>query len=142
VTPARVAAAALATLLAAEGSGAAGDDPAHVAYMLHCQGCHLADGSGAPGAVPDLRGSLGRFLAVPGGRAYLVQVPGSAQSPLSDAELAAVLNWMVRRFGPADAAAALVPYDGAEVGRLRAAPLVDVEGARATLLRKLEAAAR
>jgi mono/diheme cytochrome c family protein len=129
--------AALAALLLASGSGrAAGDDPAHVAYMLHCQGCHLADGSGKPGAVPDLRGSLGPLLAAPGGRAYLVQVPGSAQSPLSDAELAGVLTWMVRRFGPAGAAAAVAPFDPEEVGRLRRKPLVDVEGVRAALLGK------
>jgi hypothetical protein len=71
------------TLLAA--AGARGADP-RVDYMLQCQGCHLADGSGAPGAVPDLRGSLGRFLGVPGGREYLVRVPGAAQSspPTSD----------------------------------------------------------
>ena len=52
-------------------------------YMLHCRGCHLADGTGSPGAVPSLTGLFGKFLWVPGGREYLVRVPGSAKSPLS-----------------------------------------------------------
>ena len=105
--------------------------------MLHCQGCHRPDGSGVPGAVPDLRGSLARFLELPRGRAFLVQVPGSASSRLSHAELAAVLNWMVVRFGPAADARAAVPYTAEEVARLRAHPLVDVAGARRALLARL-----
>jgi mono/diheme cytochrome c family protein len=106
----------------------------HVLYMLHCQGCHRPDGTGLPGAVPSLEGSVARFLSVPGGRAFLVQVPGSATAPLSDAELAAVLNWMVRRFGPDAEAAAAAPYAADEVGRLRGAPLVDVAATRRALV--------
>lgn len=120
-------------------AGPASAESAAVQYMLECQGCHLADGSGSPGAVPDLRGSVGRFLGVPGGRAYLAQVPGSAQSALSDADLAAVLNWMVRRFGPESAARRLEPYTAAEVARHRASPLVEVEARRAELIRLLAA---
>ena len=112
-------------------------DPPHVLYMLHCQGCHQSDGSGLPGAVPALAGSLARFLSVPGGRAFLVQVPGSASSPLSDPDLAAVLNWMVARFGPAAEAAAAAPYTAEEVGRLRADPLVDVEATRRALIAEI-----
>jgi mono/diheme cytochrome c family protein len=128
-------AAAASSLLAAAAAGA-GESP-RVLYMLHCQGCHLADGSGRPGEVPPLAGALGRLAAVPGGRAYLVQVPGSASSPLSDAELAAVLNWVLRAFAPAPAAPPVAPYDAAEVARYRTTPLVDVAGARAELLRRL-----
>jgi mono/diheme cytochrome c family protein len=109
-------------------------------YMLHCQGCHLADGSGSPGGVPDLRNSIGRFVTVPGGRAYLVRVPGSASSALSDAALAGVLTWMVRRFGPAEVAAAFTPYIAEEVALQRAEPLLDVEGMRRTLLDRIDAA--
>ena len=84
--------------LALGGASAASAETPQILYMLQCQGCHLADGTGAPGAVPSLEG-MGRFLSVPGGREYLVRVPGSAQSPLSDLELAEVLNWMLREFG-------------------------------------------
>ena len=79
---------------------------AKIDYMLECQGCHLPDGSGSSqGSVPSLLDSVGRFVTVPAGRSFLVRVPGSAQSPLDDARLAAVLNWMIRNFGPAQVAA-------------------------------------
>ena len=64
----------------------------NVEYALNCQGCHRADGAGTPGSVPPLTGSVARFLGVPGGREYLVQVPGVAQAPLDDATLAAVVT--------------------------------------------------
>ena len=105
-------------------------------YMLQCQGCHMADGSGSPGSVPDLRGQLGLFLAVQGGREFLIRVPGSAQSPLSNAQLAEVLNWMVREFGPVAAAASFVPFNAAEVG-LHRRPLADVEPVREILMERI-----
>lgn len=132
----RAATLAAAAFFAATSARAA--DP-RVDYMLQCQGCHLADGSGSAGAVPDLRGSLGRFLAVPGGREYLVRVPGAAQSPLSDERLAALLDWMVREFGPAEAAAGLTPYRAEEVARWRAQPYAEVQTVRRELIRRIEA---
>lgn len=107
-------------------------------YMLHCQGCHLADGSGVPGAVPTLQG-VGRFLRTSRGREYLIRVPGSAQSPLSDAGLAALLDWLVRRFDPAVAASGFRVFDAAEVARWRRPPLTEVEALRAVLLAELSA---
>jgi hypothetical protein len=107
-------------------------------YMLECQGCHLADGSGSQGTVPSLRDSVARFLEVPGGRAFLVQVPGSAFSPLSDADLAGVLNWMLREYGPSEIAERAPPYSSEEVARLRASPLTDVEGVRRELIAGME----
>ena len=68
-------------------------DPDEIAYRLHCSGCHQADGSGLPdGGVPPVRDALGWFLHTERGRAFLVQVPGTRQSPLSDARVAALLN--------------------------------------------------
>jgi hypothetical protein len=116
--------------------GAAGADP-RIDYMLECQGCHLPDGSGKPGAVPSLRDSIGRFLLVPGGRAFLVQVPGSATSPLSDERLAAVLNWMIEHFGPAEVAADFRPFVADEVAAWRSQPLLDVESRRAALVEQM-----
>jgi hypothetical protein len=100
-------------------------------YVLQCMGCHREDGSGAPGRVPSLDG-VGRFLALPGGRAYLARVPGVAQAPLDDASLAALLNWLVARFDPA--AAPFPPFDAAEVARLRAEPLLDATAERERIL--------
>ena len=112
-----------------------------ILYMLQCRGCHLPDGGGTPGVVPPLAGHVGRFLTVPGGREFLVRVPGSAQSPLSDAELAEVLNWIVRRFGPVEVARSFEPYTAAEVARVRRPPLTDVDSVRRALIEKIEAEA-
>ncbi len=105
-----------------------------VDYALECQGCHREDGAGTPGTIPALRDSVARFLGADGGREYLARVPGVAQAPLDDAALAAVMNWMLARFDPAHVPAGFAPYTAAEVGRLRARPLVDVEGVRARLV--------
>ena len=109
-------------------------------YMLQCQGCHRADGSGSPGAVPSLSGSMGRFLTVPGGREYLVRVPGSAQSPLGDDDLARVLNWMIRTFGPPAIAADFEPFRADEVARVRVYPHIQVDSARRALIHARERA--
>lgn len=70
-------------------------------YLLHCAGCHLEDGAGMPDLlIPDLNEHVGNFATMPEGRAYLIRVPGSSQSPLNDADLAVLLNWMVDRFAP------------------------------------------
>jgi len=132
----RLVAAGLA-LAAAVAAPAAAESP-RVLYMLHCQGCHRPDGSGLPGVVPALRDEVARFLTVPGGREFLVRVPGSASAPIDDVDLAAVLNWIVRQFGPAAEAATAAPYTAAEVSGLRQDPLLDVAVARAALVGRLD----
>ena len=112
-------------------------DPA-VDYALNCQGCHRADGAGTPGSIPPLVGSVARFLAVSGGREYLVQVPGVAQAPLDDAALAAVLNWMLGHFDAAHVPADFTAYAPEEIGRLRTRPLTDVEAVRTRLLGEVD----
>ncbi len=105
--------------------------------MLQCQGCHLADGSGKPGSVPAFADQVGRYLLVPGGREYLVRVPGASNAPITDAELAALLNWIVRRFGPSAVAAGFRAFDAREVARVRRPPLVAPEAERERLLAAL-----
>jgi mono/diheme cytochrome c family protein len=102
-------------------------------YMLNCQGCHLPDGSGAPGRVPSLRTSLARLVQSEAGRRYLVQVPGAAQSALADAELAQVLNWMVGNLS-ARPPREFRAFGAQEVAGYRATPLVAVRATRARLL--------
>lgn len=106
----------------------------HVNYMLHCQGCHLPEGIGHPGRVPKLKGNVGKFLSVDGGRAYLVQVPGSAQSTLSDAELAAVLNWLVPTFDPQHTPVPFQAFSAEEVSRYRSVRIRNVTQIRTELL--------
>ena len=124
--------------LAAAVCGAAAADP-QVDYMLQCQGCHLPDGGGTPGAVPPLEGVVGSFLAVPGGREFLVRVPGSSQSSLSDARLAAVLNWILESFDSEALGDDFVPFTAEEVARVRRPPLLDVESVRRGLVSQIEA---
>lgn len=103
-------------------------------YRLHCEGCHLVDGSATPGKVPALSGSVARFAGSAEGRAYLVRVPGVANSALADADLAALLDWTLRRFDAAHLPSDFAPYTAEEVGRLRREPLVDVTATRRHLL--------
>ena len=128
---------AVLLLLLAASSGWA-TEPAEADYMLNCQGCHLPDGSGFPARqVPDLRNQMGRFLSVPGGREFLVQVPGSAQTALNDADLARLLNWMLLRFSAAQLPADFQPYTAAEIGALRRQPLAQVSEVRSELLERI-----
>ena len=108
-------------------------------YILNCQGCHGPDGSGAPGAVPSFRGNVGKFLSVAGGREYLMRVPGTSQSELSDARVAALLNWLVHEFSPDQVPADFTAYTEEEVTRLRRPPLTDVTGTRQRLVQEIQA---
>ncbi len=118
--------------------GVAAAETPHINYMLECQGCHLADGTGAAGKVPALKNFVGRFLTVAGGREFLVRVPGSAQSALDDHELAEVLNWIIRRFGPDDVSRDFMAFTREEVTRDRGRPLTDVESVRSELIRHMQ----
>lgn len=126
-------------LLAAAGlfaASAARADPA-TDYVMHCRGCHGPEGAGAPGAAPTFRGQVGKFVTVPGGREYLIRVPGTAQSELDDARTAALLNWLLHEFSPAELPADFVPFTGEEVALHRRPALVDVPAARQALLRAM-----
>ena len=63
--------AALVVVIGAGAIPAAATSGAALDYALNCQGCHRPDGTGTPGTVPALAGSVAKFLKVPGGREYL-----------------------------------------------------------------------
>lgn len=109
---------------------------ARVDYMLNCQGCHLPKGEGA-GDVPRMTDFVGNFLKVPGGREFLVQVPGSANAPLPDQRLAELLNWMLDEISREQLPADFRPYTAAEVARYRTMPLRDVLQTRAQLIQQI-----
>jgi len=96
-----------------------------VDYLLHCAGCHLADGRGSPPSVPSLAGPLGRIVSSPEGRDYLARVPGAAQAPISDDALAAVLNWVLLEFNRATLPRNFKPLRASEVASSRARVLTD-----------------
>jgi hypothetical protein len=107
-------------------------------YILNCQGCHLADASGSKGLVPKMNDFVANFLHVDGGREFIVQVPGSANAPIGDQELADVLNWMLDSFSKDQIPANFEPYSGKEIGILRHEPLIDVNGTRAKLIERMQ----
>ena len=92
-------------------------------WTLNCQGCHRPDGTGSELTAPSLAGTVARFLSVPGGREYLCRVPGVATSPLGNADLAELMNWMFWRFDRAHMPADFEPFTAAELGRWRTQPL-------------------
>jgi mono/diheme cytochrome c family protein len=133
----------LVLLLAPNWSAAQATDEINTAraqanYMLNCQGCHQADGSGLPGNVPTMRGFAGRFLQVPGGREFLVQVPGSSNSPLNNAELAELLNWILLTMSPESLGKDFQYYTEEEVAEMREHVLVDVGQIRESLVASME----
>jgi mono/diheme cytochrome c family protein len=129
--------AAIVLVAGALAGAPAAADP-RVDYMLHCRGCHGPDGAGAPGAAPSFRGEVAKFLSVPGGREYLIRVPGTAQSELDDARTAALLNWLVHEFSPDEIPADFTPYDATEVGRHRQPALIDVPAVRRALVQAMD----
>ena len=109
--------------LAAWTPAARADLSARSNYMIHCQGCHLADGTGHEPDVPSLAG-----------RRYLAQVPGASQAPISDRELAAVLNWVLATFSAGALPADFSGYTEGEVARYRHDRPLDIMAVRRTLL--------
>lgn len=131
------------TGLAAAGSAAAADDGATI--YKRCAACHLANGAGVPGAFPPLKADAAALAGTPAGRRYLalvvirgvsgpITVGGKpfrgtmpAQAGLNDAQVAAVLNHVVKgssakAFSAREVAgyrAGGLALNGAAVARLR-----------------------
>ena len=118
--------------IAADGN----DYGAHV--YQRCAACHLPNGQGVPGAFPALAGRLAAAAATDGGRDYMVMAVSAglmgeidvdgkkirgvmpAQAGLTDADIAAVLNYAVALKGadarpPKVAAKAFTPEEVAAI---------------------------
>jgi mono/diheme cytochrome c family protein len=105
-------------------------------YMQFCAGCHLPDGTGSPArGVPSMRGGiLGRFMATPAGRAYLLRVPGVTNTPLNDAQTAQLMNWLITNFGDGAVPGNYPAFSATEAGDGRRNRLADPAKLRAVLL--------
>ncbi len=110
---------------------------ARVNFALYCAGCHTMTGKGSPGIVPDLGEYLGQFAQNPESRSFLVQVPGASSSPLSDAELAEVTNWILYTMNAEQLNKDFKPYTTAEVTEYRKNPLLDVIPVKDALVEKI-----
>jgi mono/diheme cytochrome c family protein len=132
---------ALAALLAAAPRAVALERPessnVEQNFLLFCGGCHGLEGRGVPHKVPALKDTMPRFLRAEGGRELLLHFPGVSNSQLSDAGLAAVMNWCVARFGGPDVPPGLSPYTAAEVRAARDHPVLNVQLSRRELMRRL-----
>jgi cytochrome c553 len=116
-------------------------DHSRLYYVQYCAGCHALDGSGSPqSGIPDFRGQVGAYLHSPRGRAFLVQVPGSANSPLSDRDLALLLNWLLPQFSRAQMPSDAAPYTEDEVRALRAARPAAIADIRRSVFEELQRA--
>ncbi len=129
---------ALIAIVVLAAAGAAYATPPVQLYTLNCWGCHQPRAQGIPGSVPRLADSMGYFLHIPEGRAYLAEVPGVAAAPLSDEEIAEVLNWMLLTFSRPQLPAHFKPYTAAEIRQYRAHQPVNVTEIRQRLAAKLK----
>ena len=111
-------------------------DPPAQLYMLNCWGCHRPNGEGIPGTAPPLKGAVD-FLRVPGGREYLISVPGVALSPLSNEQAADVMNWILKSFSTDRVTADFRPYTADEIAKARTTHLLDIKKARAELVTEM-----
>ena len=105
-------------------------------YLLNCWGCHGSRGEGISGTAPPLIG-LGDFLKAPGGRAYIIQVPGVSLSALNDADVATVMNWVLENMSKGHLPAQFAPYSTDEVHRYRAIRLAELSKTRKGILDQL-----
>lgn len=94
-------------------------------YLLYCSGCHLVNGQGNPPNVPTLHEELGRMMTVAEMRSYLLRVPGASHTPLSDSDLAAVVNWVLDEFNGSTLPADFKPISTEEVTQARQEILAD-----------------
>ncbi|MFO1116135.1 MAG: cytochrome c [Beijerinckiaceae bacterium] len=126
---------ALAGLLSLLAPFARADSAANL-YLLHCAGCHLTDGSGSKiGRVPPFPGMLGPIAGAKDGRAYVVLVPGVANTDLSDADAAAVLNYALAQWG---GDATFKPYTADEVRAIRTRQVDDIADMRRRIAAELK----
>jgi len=104
-----------------------------VDYLLHCSGCHMPDGTGLSNVVPTLHDVIGRMVAEPVGRDYIVRVPGVSQAPINNEKLTEVLNWMLMEFSSDTLPKNFKPLTVKEVKRARSQLLADPLKYRAEL---------
>jgi cytochrome c553 len=111
-------------------------------YQLACAGCHLSNGEGSrANDVPRMQGFVGNFLKVEGGRQFLVRVPGMSMSALNDAQLADMLNWLLRKDGMAGQSmpTQFTPYSAEEIAAIRHDTLLNLPQTRGKLIAAMRA---
>ncbi|MHB8380846.1 MAG: c-type cytochrome [Candidatus Binataceae bacterium] len=121
--------------------GGTADATAASVFATNCAICHQSSGQGVPDVYPPLAGTVGRYVSSQAGRKYLVRVVSFGMNgaivsqgtdyngfmqpwpQLSDAQIAAVLNYILANFNSKILPANFKPYTAAEVKHLRLSPL-------------------
>jgi mono/diheme cytochrome c family protein len=126
-------------------------------FQTNCLICHQADATGLPGMYPPLADSIGSYVAIPAGRAYLVHVVSFGMTgaisahdekydgvmqpwpQLSDEDLAEVLNYALTTFNAKMLPKNFKPLTGDETAKYRATPMSmsEVHSERAALMKAL-----
>jgi mono/diheme cytochrome c family protein len=118
-------------------------------FAERCAVCHQPNGQGVPGVYPPINETLGHFLATASGRNYLGDVvdfglAGSITAggqryigqmkltpPLSDQEVADVLNYVLTTFNSESLPADARLFEAGDISALRARPRTPTSVAKA-----------
>ena len=104
-------------------------------YILHCSGCHTLTGEGTVnGGIPAFPDSIQHIAGLENGRTYMVHVPGVISNDMSDAEIAAVLNYILDQWGGGEG-----HFSADEVTARRAQEIGDVVVYRRRVVEELRA---
>lgn len=132
----RAATAAALALVLATGAQAQ-ERSARANYVLLCSGCHNVSGLGSEeGGIPAFPGSVGKIAAFDRGRTYMMHVPGVVSNSMSNAEIAAVMNYILDTWAPEAGAA---PFTAEEVTARRKLPIPDIVVERREVTEELAA---
>ncbi len=106
------------------------------AYLERCAGCHGGDGLGHTSLIPDLKGRAGYFLCDAKGRDYVSRLPNIVFSRISDAEMAALLNYVTFDLGAPSTPPHAHPFTARELAasRRRALTIPDLEAYRVSVV--------
>jgi cytochrome c553 len=117
------------------------DHSASSNFIQYCSGCHGQDGrgGGVNSGIPDFRNFVGAYASDDGGRTYVLHVPGVVNTSLDDAEIAAVINYVMKTWGGTSLRAGFIPFTAREVTSRRARSVPDVVALRRQIVQRLHA---
>jgi hypothetical protein len=105
-------------------------------YLVRCGGCHGPDGLSRTSLIPDLKDKAGYFLCDPAGRDYVSRLPNIVFSRITDAEMAALMNYVSFDLGGGSAPPHARAFTAGELGRARrnALTIPDLEAYRGRIV--------
>jgi hypothetical protein len=110
-------------------------------FIQFCSGCHGQDGrgGGVKSGIPDFQNFVGAFASDDSGRTYVLHVPGVVNTSLDAAEIAAVMNYVMKTWGGKSLRPHFIPFTAREVTTRRARSVPDVVALRRQVVERLHA---